>query len=155
MRDLNLRQRRWLEFVKDYDFELSYHPSKANVVTDALSRRSYATSLCAVREWRLMDAVTDVVIRVPRDAERAAVASLSMMPKLYRQIIVAQRSDRRLIRILHMQDVYMDNSNVVRLRGRIYVPSLVRDELLAEGHRSRFAIHPGSTKMYKNLRRHF
>ena len=54
-RDLNLRQRRWLEFVKDYDFELSYHPGKANVVADALSRRSYAASLCAVREWRLLE----------------------------------------------------------------------------------------------------
>ena len=86
--------------MKDYDFELSYHPDKANVVTDVLSRRSYAASLCAVREWRLMDAVTDAVIRVPRDTERAVVASLSVLPKLYRQIIEAQRSDSRLSRIL-------------------------------------------------------
>ena len=49
-RDLNLRQCRWLEFVKDYDFELSYHLGKANVVADALSRHSYAASLCAIRE---------------------------------------------------------------------------------------------------------
>ena len=64
-RDLNLRQHRWLEFVKDYDFELSYHPGKANVVADALSRRSYMASLCAAREWRLVDEITDVVLRVP------------------------------------------------------------------------------------------
>ena len=70
--------------MKDYDFELSYHPGKANVVTDALSRHSYVASLCAVGEWRLMDAVIDVVIKVLRDAERATVASLSVMPKLYR-----------------------------------------------------------------------
>ena len=68
-RDLNLRQRRWLEFVKDYDFELSYHPDKVNVVADTLSRCSYVASLCAVREWRLMDVVTDALIRVPRDTE--------------------------------------------------------------------------------------
>ena len=58
--------------MKDYDFELSYHPGKANVITDALSRcsrHSYAASLCAVREWRLMDGITDAVIRVPRDTE--------------------------------------------------------------------------------------
>ena len=36
--DLNLRQRRWLEFIKDYDFSIAYHPGKANVVADALSR---------------------------------------------------------------------------------------------------------------------
>ena len=34
---LNMRHRRWLEFLKDYDFKLSYHPGKANVVADALS----------------------------------------------------------------------------------------------------------------------
>ena len=72
-----------MEFVKDYDFELSYHPGKANVVADALSRRSYAASLCIVREWRLMDEVTNVVIRVLKALERVIVASLSMMPKLY------------------------------------------------------------------------
>ena len=65
--------------MKDYDFELSYHSGKANVVVDALSRHSYIASLCTVREWRLMDAVIDAVIRVPRDTERAAVASLSVM----------------------------------------------------------------------------
>ena len=102
-----------------------------------------------------MDVVTDVVIRVPQDTERATVASLSVMSKLYRQIIEAQRSDPRLSRILQMQDAYMDDSSIVRLRGRLYVPSSVRAKLLAEGHRSHFAIHPGSTKMYRNLKRHF
>jgi hypothetical protein len=38
-KDLNLRQRCWLELIKDYDLEIHYHPSKANLVTDALSRK--------------------------------------------------------------------------------------------------------------------
>ena len=49
-RDLNLRQCRWVEYLKDYDFELAYHLGKANVVADALSRRSYMASLIASRE---------------------------------------------------------------------------------------------------------
>ena len=41
-RDLNLRQRRWLELIKDYDCVIEYHPGKANVVADALSQKSFA-----------------------------------------------------------------------------------------------------------------
>jgi hypothetical protein len=43
--DLNLRQRRWLELIKDYDLGINYHPGKANMVADALSRRSHANHL--------------------------------------------------------------------------------------------------------------
>ena len=39
-RDLNMRQRRWMEYLEDYDFTLHYHPDKANVVANALSRKS-------------------------------------------------------------------------------------------------------------------
>jgi hypothetical protein len=48
--DLNLRQRRWLELIKDYDLEVHYHPGKANVVADALSRKSYANRVWAMPE---------------------------------------------------------------------------------------------------------
>jgi hypothetical protein len=43
--NLNLRQRRWLELIKDYDLRINYHPRKANVVADALSRRSHLSQL--------------------------------------------------------------------------------------------------------------
>jgi len=40
-KELNMRQRRWIEFLKDYDFQLIYHLGKENVVVDALSRKKY------------------------------------------------------------------------------------------------------------------
>ena len=45
-RDLNLRQRRWAEYMVDYDFTLQYHPGKANVVVDTLSRKSHGLMVC-------------------------------------------------------------------------------------------------------------
>ena len=44
-KELNLMQRRWLELIKDYDMKLHYHPGKANVIADALSRKSYVNTL--------------------------------------------------------------------------------------------------------------
>ena len=57
-RDLNMRQRRWMEFLEDYDFTLHYHLGKANAVTDALSRKSRGVlASIASREWRMLETV--------------------------------------------------------------------------------------------------
>jgi len=59
-KELNKRQRRWLEFLKEYDFELSYHPDKANVVTNALSRKFLHMSALMVRELDLLEKFRDL-----------------------------------------------------------------------------------------------
>ena len=59
-KELNKRQRRWLEFLKDYDFGLNYHPGKANVVADALSRKSLHMSMLMMRELELLEQFRDL-----------------------------------------------------------------------------------------------
>ena len=57
-RDLNMRQRMWMEFLKDYDFTLHYYLSKANVVADALSVKSRGVlASIASREWQMLETV--------------------------------------------------------------------------------------------------
>ena len=53
-----MRQRRWMEFLEDYDFTLNYHPGKANVMADALSWKSRGVlDSIAFREWRMLETV--------------------------------------------------------------------------------------------------
>ena len=61
-KELNIRHRRWLEFLKDYDFELSYHPGKANVVVDALSKKFMHLFVLMVRELDLLEQFTDLTL---------------------------------------------------------------------------------------------
>ncbi|MCI73766.1 hypothetical protein A2U01_0095030, partial [Trifolium medium] len=63
-KELNMRQRRWLEFLKDYDFELRYHPGKANVVADALSRKSLHMSSLMAKELELIEEFRDLSLVV-------------------------------------------------------------------------------------------
>ena len=56
--DLNMRQRRWMEFLEDYDFTLHYHPGKENVVADALNQKSRGVlASIASREWQMLKTV--------------------------------------------------------------------------------------------------
>ena len=57
-RDLNMRQRKWMEFLEDYDFTFHYHPGKANVVANALSQKSREVlASVASREWKMLEIV--------------------------------------------------------------------------------------------------
>ena len=49
-KELNMRQRRWLELIKDYDLEIQYHPRKANTIVDALSRKLIGSMACLLTE---------------------------------------------------------------------------------------------------------
>src|SRR5262249_42139801 len=91
-KDLNLRQRRWLEFLKDYDFAVSYHPSKANVVADALSRKKLR-SLFLRRQWQLAVDAVDSLPFVTQKTQRPFVAQLSLRSSVVERIIDSQKDD--------------------------------------------------------------
>ena len=54
-KELNMRQRRWMEYFKDYDFDLKYHPMKANKATDSLSRKEIHRAELMILEYDLME----------------------------------------------------------------------------------------------------
>ncbi|KAK5842666.1 hypothetical protein PVK06_005048 [Gossypium arboreum] len=149
-RDLNLRQRRWLELLKDYELVIDYHPGKANVVADALSRKS----LFALRAMNVhLSILPDNVL----------VAELEAKPLLAHQIREAQKVDEELLAkraecVLSKESEFqIDDDDCLRFRSRLCVPknSELISMILNEAHCSRMSIHPGSTKMYNDLKRQF
>ncbi|GJW27318.1 reverse transcriptase domain-containing protein [Tanacetum coccineum] len=136
-KELNMRQRRWLELLSDYDCELRYHPGKANVVADALSRKSRPKPL-----------------RV-----RALVMTIGL--NLPVQILNAQVEARKeenygtedLCGMIKNLEPRADGT--LCLKNRSWIPCFgdLRALIMHESHKSKYSIHPGSDKMYQDLKK--
>nr|AAL77161.1 Putative polyprotein [Oryza sativa Japonica Group] len=159
--DLNLRQRRWLELIKDYDMSIHYHPGKANVVADALSRKSYCTALCIegmCEELRQEFGHLNVGI-----VEHGFVAALEARPTLVDQVRAAQVNDpeiaelKKNMRVGKARDFLEDEHGTIWMGERLCVPDdkELKDLILTEAHQTQYSIHPGSTKMYQDLKEKF
>ncbi|XP_052723874.1 uncharacterized protein LOC128193804 [Vigna angularis] len=95
-KELNMRQRRWLEFLKDYDFELLYHPGKANVVADALSRKVVHVSSMMVRERSLVESFRDLRLQFELEPSSIKCCNLRISSDVFDRIKMKQREDEEL-----------------------------------------------------------
>ncbi|KAG8489280.1 hypothetical protein CXB51_017326 [Gossypium anomalum] len=146
-KELNLGQRRWIELLKDYDCSIEYHPGKANVVADALSRR-------AVSDLRAMFA------RLSLYDDGSLLAELQVRPTWVDQIKEKQLKDESLVARFEQvkeggtSEFGLNNEGVLCFRGRICVPkdSDLRQSILKEAHGGLCAMHPGGNKLYHDLR---
>ncbi|GJY43746.1 putative reverse transcriptase domain-containing protein [Tanacetum coccineum] len=136
-KELNMRQRRWLELLADYDCEIRYHPGKANVVADALSQKE------RIKPLRVRSLV------------------MTLHPKLPSQILEAQTEaiKEENIKVENLRG--MDKAFKVRpngtccIKNRSWLPLFgnLRDLIMHESHKSKYSIHPGSDKMYQDLKK--
>lgn len=83
-KELHLRQRQWQEYMKDYDLEIRYHPGKANVVADTLTRE-YASSMAQlmVKEWSLLEQMAELGAEFRIADERLCLSILNVQPYRY------------------------------------------------------------------------
>ncbi|CAH1430886.1 unnamed protein product [Lactuca virosa] len=131
----NMRQRRWLDIVKDYDCEILYHPGKGNVVVDALSRKSVDSS-------------------TPTKCMRIAVDNLLVSLIRDDQVEGMRSENWKLERIKGENTRFkQDSRGLLNRCGRVWVPMSggVWQTVMEEAHKSHFSIHPGATKMYRDL----
>jgi hypothetical protein len=156
-----MRQRRWLELIKDYELEIHYHPGKANMVADALSRKA---------SWHCLTVKTsDITLCQEMEKlnlgliQHGTLKQLKLESVLLQKVIDAQRSDKVMkhiherIKAGKANYFRKDDQGIVWFNNRIVVPKDddVRHQILDEAHLSRYSIHPISTKMYHDLKQHY
>ncbi|KAJ9553505.1 hypothetical protein OSB04_017550 [Centaurea solstitialis] len=134
--NLNMRQWRWLDVVKDYDCEILYHPGKANMVADTLSRKA-----------------RHVLLRVPLMRLTVTTSLLDLIRQSQADAIKKENQKRDRIKG-QLAQLVPDGRGLLTRLGRVWVPVSceARQTLLDEAHRSKFSIHPGATKMYRDLK---
>jgi hypothetical protein len=154
--DLNLRQRRWFDLIKDYNLEIHYHPGKANVVVDALSQKTYCHHL---------------VTQKPELCEEIRKLNLTIMPHslnynltvhlvLDDQIKESQKDDEELMKIKAQNgenkapDFRVDQYLILWFKKRLCVleKGHFKNTIMDEAHNSAYSIYLRATKMYVDIR---
>jgi hypothetical protein len=147
--------------IKDYELEIHYHPGKANVVADALSRKSQVNMMVA----------HPMPYELVKEFDRLSLGFLNSMrgvtvelePTLEREIKEAQKNDEKISEIRQLilegigKDFQEDVEGVVWFKDRLCVPNVqsIRELILREAHESAYSIHLGSEKMYQDLKKKF
>ena len=166
-KELNLRQQRWLEFLASYDLDILYTPGKGNRVADALSHKQQAVVSMMISEWNDLRILSTYEIRdrVSDLCSSLVLCSLEAHPSLLDRILEAQKLDPELallgqnfrdkIGIEGLKDFDIDSRGGIRKFGRLIVPNIsdLRKDILEDSQRSKFTIHPGSSKMYAEMKR--
>ncbi|GJU19091.1 putative reverse transcriptase domain-containing protein [Tanacetum coccineum] len=136
-KELNMRQRRWIKLLSDYDCDIRYHPGKANVVADALSRKK------RIRPLRVRALVMTIHNNLPKkilDVQKEAMKKKNVRAEKLGRLI---------------KQIFEFRPDGTRCFGkRVWLPQFggLRDLIMHESHKSKYSIYPGSDKMYQDLK---
>nr|XP_009772714.1 PREDICTED: uncharacterized protein LOC104223062 [Nicotiana sylvestris] len=156
-----------MELLKDYDYSILYHPGKANVVTDALSRKSMGSLAHIAPAKRLLakdiQRLEDTCIRFSVENLEALLACAQAKSSLVEHIKAIQYEDERLCKYRDevlagkSKDMIVESDGVLQMGDRLCVADIdgLRHAILKEDHNSKYNIHPGSTKMYHDLKQFY
>ncbi|KAF8048191.1 hypothetical protein N665_2623s0001 [Sinapis alba] len=144
--ELNLRQRRWMEFVADYDLEIAYHSGKANLVADALSRRRAEVS--AEKEANVLESMVrslhlNTLVSKDEPLGLEAVNHADLLTRI-RQ---AQGLDENLQKVAQngKTEYQVAQDGTILVHGRISVPNVraLKEEIMGKSYKSKFYVQPG------------
>ncbi|GJW82976.1 putative reverse transcriptase domain-containing protein [Tanacetum coccineum] len=142
-KELNMRQRRWLELLSDYDCEIRYHLGKANVVADALSLKE------RIKPLRVQALVMTIGLNLPKqileaqiDAQKPENIKNEDVGGMIRKDIPKEKLEPRA-------------DGTLCLNGRSWLPcyGVLRTVIMHASHKSKYSIHPSSDKMYQGMKK--
>ncbi|GJS31396.1 putative reverse transcriptase domain-containing protein [Tanacetum coccineum] len=148
-KELNMRQHRWLELISDYDCEIHYHPGKANVVANALSRKE------RIKPLRVRALVMTIGLDLPKQILEAQTKARKP------ENIKAEDVGGMLIENLResnnpkKEKLEPRTDRTLCLNNRSWLPCYVdlRALIMHESHKSKYSVHPGSDKMYQDMKK--
>nr|GEV72026.1 putative reverse transcriptase domain-containing protein [Tanacetum cinerariifolium] len=137
-----MRQRHWLELLSDYDCDIRYHPRKANVVADALTRKERS------RPLRVRALVMTMGLNLPNKILKAQTEALKPKNLSAEDVGGMIRED------LPKEKLEPRADGTLCLNNRSWVPcfSDLRTLIMHESHKSKYSIHLSSDKMYQDLK---
>nr|GEX04790.1 hypothetical protein [Tanacetum cinerariifolium] len=142
-KELNMRQRRWLELSSDYNYDIRYHPGKANVVADALSRKE------RIKPLRVRALVMTIGLDLPRQILEAQIEALKPenlekedVGGMIRKDIPKKKLEPRADGTLCLND-----------RSCLPCYGELRSVIMHESYKSKYSIHPGSDKMFQDIKK--
>ncbi|XP_074289240.1 uncharacterized protein LOC141614394 [Silene latifolia] len=156
-----MRQRKWMEFIGDYDMDIIYHEGKANVVADTLSKKSVHTLCKVISLVRLKDEVTKIGIHVTQKGD--ATEDLTVEPNIYDDIHRKQTLDYKIQewragvekRTVSWFSIHYDGSVWFDGRWCVLKDEEMKKIIMTEAHCTPYSMHPGGEKLYKDLKKIF
>ncbi|GJQ91268.1 putative reverse transcriptase domain-containing protein [Tanacetum coccineum] len=143
VKELDMRQRHWLELLSDYDCEIRYHLRKANVVVDALSRKEQ------IKPLRVQALVMTVGLDLPKQILNAQIKA--MKPKNLKNKDV----EGMIMKELPKEKLKPRADGTLCLNNRSWLPRYgdVRNLIMHESYKSKYSVHLGSDKMYQDIKK--
>nr|GFB08468.1 putative reverse transcriptase domain-containing protein [Tanacetum cinerariifolium] len=139
---LNLRQRNWLKLLSDYDCDIRYHPGKANVVADAMSRKE------RIKPLRVRALVLTIGLDLLRKILEAQIEALKPENLEKEDVYSMIRKD------IPKEKLEPRADGTLCLNGRSWLPCYgdLRSVIMHESYKLKYSVHPGSDKMYQDIK---